>query len=95
MEVDEEKSLPVLPENEVTRQIVSRQKNQWAFISTEEEFEHLLNLNIISTGHLSILSTIRYLCSNNDARSADSLYPRQFKEFNKCSNSSSVEMKAH
>jgi bromodomain adjacent to zinc finger domain protein 1A len=43
MEVDEEKSLPVLPENEVTRQIVSRQKNQWAFISTEEEFEHLLN----------------------------------------------------
>jgi hypothetical protein len=37
MEVDEEKSLPVLPENEVTRQIVSRQKNRWAFISSEEE----------------------------------------------------------
>lgn len=41
MEVDEKKSLPM--ENEVMRQIIGRQINQWAFISTEEEFEHLLN----------------------------------------------------
>lgn len=40
MEVDVHTSLP---ENEVTRQIVGRQKNLWGFISTEEEFDHLLN----------------------------------------------------
>lgn len=40
---DGQNSVPALPENEATRQIVSRQKNLWGFISTEEEFEHLLN----------------------------------------------------
>ncbi|XP_052058413.1 bromodomain adjacent to zinc finger domain protein 1A-like [Mytilus californianus] len=73
MEVDignEEKSHPILPENEVIRQIVSRQKNQWAFISTEEEFEHLLN-SLNCRGYRE--SALRAALLENRSRIEDSI----------------------